>query len=249
MTETAGDEQPRTQRDLVLHVDAPLARRVLDQAIVAGRKCIRAPLILLDVVDELAAERQRLTAAQRLRQAAAGRLWLSPTAQVGRVVRDSLGVVTNNRIAVAVGVMRHLTGTEPCRRGTVSEAVLKAALKDRRRRSIVAATSVAAMLLAAAQAQEQATAGSILRRLLDTIGSVLPGGSRSSASAPGFLSRYRPVRDHSSTAAQFRIEAFNLANTPHLANPNADLSRGDVGTITQTVGNPRILQFALRFTF
>jgi hypothetical protein len=48
-------------------------------------------------------------------------------------------------------------------------------------------------------------------------------------------------------ASEVRIEAFNLTNTPHFANPNADLSSGDAGTITRTVENARILQFALRF--
>jgi hypothetical protein len=50
-------------------------------------------------------------------------------------------------------------------------------------------------------------------------------------------------------ALQLRIEAFNLANTPHFANPNTDLSQGQFGSITQTIGNPRILQFAARLKF
>jgi hypothetical protein len=48
---------------------------------------------------------------------------------------------------------------------------------------------------------------------------------------------------------QIRVEAFNLANTPHFANPNTDLAQGQFGTITQTVGNPRILQFAAKLRF
>ena len=48
---------------------------------------------------------------------------------------------------------------------------------------------------------------------------------------------------------QFRVDAFNLTNTPHFANPNADLSQGQFGTITNTIGNPRILQFAMRLSF
>lgn len=48
---------------------------------------------------------------------------------------------------------------------------------------------------------------------------------------------------------QLRVEAFNLSNTPHFANPNTDLSQGQFGTITQTVANPRILQFAAKLRF
>jgi hypothetical protein len=48
---------------------------------------------------------------------------------------------------------------------------------------------------------------------------------------------------------QIRVEAFNLSNTPHFANPNTDMSQGQFGTITQTVANPRILQFAAKLRF
>ena len=48
---------------------------------------------------------------------------------------------------------------------------------------------------------------------------------------------------------QVRVEAFNAANTPHFANPNTDLSQGQFGSITQTIGNPRILQFAIKLRF
>lgn len=52
--------------------------------------------------------------------------------------------------------------------------------------------------------------------------------------------------------AQIRLvgEAYNVTNTPHFANPNADLSQGTFGTITQTwlpVG--RILEVGARLTF
>ena len=54
---------------------------------------------------------------------------------------------------------------------------------------------------------------------------------------------------HDSSVLQLRVDAFNLTNTPHFANPNADLSQGQFGTITNTIGNPRILQFAMRLSF
>lgn len=86
------------------------------------------------------------------------------------------------------------------------------------------------------------------------LGATEPGDAgRNILQGPGYvnldLSLFKTFRMAGETATQVRIEAFNLTNTPHFANPNADLSRGDVGTITQTIGNARILQFALRLTF
>lgn len=48
---------------------------------------------------------------------------------------------------------------------------------------------------------------------------------------------------------QLRFEFFNLANTPHFANPNSDFSTGNFGGITGTIGNPRITQFAAKIKF
>jgi hypothetical protein len=59
---------------------------------------------------------------------------------------------------------------------------------------------------------------------------------------------------------RFRTEFFNLTNTPQFGNPNTTLGYGDptqlnpaaspsFGLITNTVTNPRILQFALRYLF
>jgi hypothetical protein len=48
---------------------------------------------------------------------------------------------------------------------------------------------------------------------------------------------------------QLRFEFFNLTNTPHFDRPNGDLSRGDFASVTRTVGNPRIAQFAAKIIF
>ena len=49
----------------------------------------------------------------------------------------------------------------------------------------------------------------------------------------------------------FRIEAFNLTNTPNFAEPNNNLGSPTFGEITSTAigSNPRLLQFALRLSF
>jgi len=47
---------------------------------------------------------------------------------------------------------------------------------------------------------------------------------------------------------QFRFESFNLFNNVNLANPTATVTSGNFMKIT-AAGDPRILQFALRFEF
>jgi hypothetical protein len=53
----------------------------------------------------------------------------------------------------------------------------------------------------------------------------------------------------------FRAEFFNLANHAQFGQPNtgatgyADIETPNFGSITSTVGNPRLVQFALKFTF
>jgi hypothetical protein len=46
----------------------------------------------------------------------------------------------------------------------------------------------------------------------------------------------------------FRAEAFNLTNTPPLGAPNTVAGTAAFGTIT-VAGDPRVLQFALKFNF
>ncbi|MCC7235396.1 MAG: TonB-dependent receptor [Bryobacterales bacterium] len=49
--------------------------------------------------------------------------------------------------------------------------------------------------------------------------------------------------------AQFRLETFNLFNTPQFDLPNASIGNPAAGRITATVGNNRQIQLALRFSF
>lgn len=48
---------------------------------------------------------------------------------------------------------------------------------------------------------------------------------------------------------EIRFELFNVTNTPHFNNPNAVFGQGNFGKVTQTIGNPRIIQFAGKFIF
>jgi hypothetical protein len=69
---------------------------------------------------------------------------------------------------------------------------------------------------------------------------------------PGFfeldaaLSRIFRIRERQTL--EFRFEAFNVPNTLRKGNPNLVLNSSTFGTIT-TAGDPRILQFALKYIF
>jgi hypothetical protein len=49
---------------------------------------------------------------------------------------------------------------------------------------------------------------------------------------------------------RFRTDFFNLTNHPSFANPSGiDFSSAGFGTISQTVGNPRLIQFSLKYSY
>jgi len=49
---------------------------------------------------------------------------------------------------------------------------------------------------------------------------------------------------------QFRLQAYNLTNTPHFANPDSNLSDGIFGQINSVQPNSwRQVELGLRFTF
>jgi hypothetical protein len=61
------------------------------------------------------------------------------------------------------------------------------------------------------------------------------------------LSRvFRLLSDH---RLEVRAEAFNLTNRVHLANPNTTLGNANFGRILSTISDPRIMQFAVKYTF
>ena len=48
---------------------------------------------------------------------------------------------------------------------------------------------------------------------------------------------------------QLRIEVYNVLNAVNFANPNGALGNAAFGTIFDTVGTPRQMQFAAKFLF
>ena len=70
------------------------------------------------------------------------------------------------------------------------------------------------------------------------------------------LSLFRTFKlDASSSSLQFRVEAFNVSNTPHFANPNGNVNSSNFGRVlaTQTrptpSGRSREFRFGLRLSF
>jgi hypothetical protein len=48
---------------------------------------------------------------------------------------------------------------------------------------------------------------------------------------------------------ELRIEAFNLFDHVNWASPNVELGNVNAGRITNTTGDPRIMQFAVKYNF
>jgi len=63
----------------------------------------------------------------------------------------------------------------------------------------------------------------------------------------GVFKDFRGVKG--SHKIQFRCEIFNLFNRQNLGNPDANMSSPSVGRITNTVGDPRVIQLALKYVF
>ena len=48
---------------------------------------------------------------------------------------------------------------------------------------------------------------------------------------------------------ELRVEAFNVFNHVNWGNPNVTLGAGTSGQVTSTANDPRIMQFALKYSF
>ena len=57
------------------------------------------------------------------------------------------------------------------------------------------------------------------------------------------------VRVSDTQTLELRVEAFNLFNTFNWGTPNTDISSGSFGRITSIAGDPRILQFGVKYGF
>ena len=60
------------------------------------------------------------------------------------------------------------------------------------------------------------------------------------------LSLVKNTRIKERVGVEFRAEAFNFLNTPHLWLPNTNINSNQFGQISSTTGSPRVMQFALK---
>ena len=63
------------------------------------------------------------------------------------------------------------------------------------------------------------------------------------------LSISKMTRLAGSRSLEFRIEAYNVTNTPSFRNPGRDIASANFGLITRTRGGPRVFQLGLKFRF
>ena len=74
-----------------------------------------------------------------------------------------------------------------------------------------------------------------------------------SIEGPGFwkvdMSIARVINVAAQRTVELRIEAFNLTNNFNWGDPNVSLDAGTFGRITTQVGDPRIMQFAIKYGF
>jgi hypothetical protein len=63
------------------------------------------------------------------------------------------------------------------------------------------------------------------------------------------------IRANGRYTLELRVDAFNVTNTPHFANPGRDFGTATFGQVTSTLGTdlggsgPRLVRFGARFTF
>jgi len=78
-------------------------------------------------------------------------------------------------------------------------------------------------------------------------------GTRGMLTGPGFwntdLAFSRNVNIAAGRRIELRVEAFNLFNNVNWANPNVQVGNNNAGRITNTLGDPRIMQFAMKYSF
>lgn len=83
----------------------------------------------------------------------------------------------------------------------------------------------------------------------------LGSANRTPLYGPGFVNtdfsvnKFFPLGFREGTDIEFRAEFFNLFNHPQFYLPVADRTSSNFGAITETVNNPRLIQFALKLRF
>jgi hypothetical protein len=81
---------------------------------------------------------------------------------------------------------------------------------------------------------------------------VLGTASRNPARGPAYRDLDLALTKHTKlpgeTDVEFRAEVFNISNTPEFSQPNGTFGSSAFGSITSTVTDPRVVQFAIRIS-
>jgi hypothetical protein len=126
---------------------------------------------------------------------------------------------------------------------------------------LVSTTNPRPNLAPGATLDDQTTSGSVTDRLDNYLN---PAAFESSGTAFGSLGRNTVIgpdqrrldvsvskvtRIMSGHSLEFRIEAYNVTNTPTFRNPARDISAANFGQITRTRGGPRVIQLGIKYRF
>jgi hypothetical protein len=126
---------------------------------------------------------------------------------------------------------------------------------------LVSTTNPRPNLAPGATHDDQTTQGSVNSRLDNYLN---PDAFESSGTAFGDLGRNTVIgpdqrrvdlslskmtRVTGNQSIEFRLEAYNVTNTPTFRNPARDISAANFGQITRTRGGPRVIQLGLKYRF
>jgi hypothetical protein len=126
---------------------------------------------------------------------------------------------------------------------------------------LVTTTNPRPNLAPGATHEDQTTSGSVTSRLNNYLN---PAAFESSGTEFGNLGRNtvigpdqrrvdlsvsKTTRIANAQTLEFRIEAYNVTNTPTFRNPARDISAANFGQITRTRGGPRVIQLGIKFRF
>jgi hypothetical protein len=126
---------------------------------------------------------------------------------------------------------------------------------------LVSTTNPRPNLAPGATLDDQTTSGSVTSRLgnylnrdaFESSGTAFGNLGRNTVIGPDQrrvdLSVSKVTRVMNGRSLEFRIEAYNVANTPTFRNPARDISAANFGQITRTRGGPRVIQLGVKFRF
>jgi hypothetical protein len=126
---------------------------------------------------------------------------------------------------------------------------------------LVSTTNPRPNLAPGATLEDQTTSGSVTSRLnnylnraaFQSSGTVFGDLGRNTVIGPDQrrvdVSVAKTTRLMNARSLEFRLEAYNVTNTPTFRNPGRDIASANFGQITRTRGGPRVIQLGLKLRF